>query len=109
MYVAYFLLYRIDEMNKLIKGLQNKGFNLCTISIDELVECQRDSEDWTVYITEDYSSVAVSLCIPMLFITLTDDEEFTNEEIELLKEDITSIGTQAENILEVFVPLSWID
>lgn len=109
MYVAYFLLYKVDGMNKLIKGLQAKRFNLSSISIDELVECKRDSEDWTIYITEDYSSVEISSYIPMLFITLTDDEEFTDEEIELLKEDITSIGTQAENILEVFVPLSWID
>ena len=96
-------------MSKLVKGLQDKGFNLSTISIDELVECQRDNEEWRIYITEDYYSVAVSLFIQMIFITLTDDEEFTNEEIELLKEDITSIGTQTENILEVFVPLSWIN
>ncbi|MFM6397341.1 MAG: hypothetical protein ACKPFF_11740 [Planktothrix sp.] len=96
-------------MSKLLEGLQDKGFNLSSIPVDELIECWRNGEQWRVYMTEDYSSVAVSLCIPMLFITLTDDEEFTNEEIELLKEDITSIGTQAENILEVFVPLSWID
>lgn len=116
----------------LLQKLHVFGFDLQEVKLYTNIRCKRDNiHDWLIYITHDYSSINKIIRykdkkLPLLFIFLVDDEEFSNDELEVLNSNdyINAVveGDELETVHRCFnwhvdkdvsvcefcVPLSWV-
>lgn len=103
----------------LLQKLHVFGFDLHQVELDTNIICTRDNtSDWLIYITHDYCSVFNAIKerfeeLPLLFIFLVEDEEFTSEELKELNDNDFNNSVMkdngSDNVCEFCVPKSWID
>ena len=99
----------------LLQKLHVFGFDLHEVKLYTNIRCKRNNtHDWLIHITHDYSSINKIIQykdkeLPLLFIFLVDDEEFTTEEIEQLNNNNNDSNIIVNgDIGEFCVPISWV-